>query len=265
MGSKGKAPASPDLMGLARAQAGYDLDAARYNTQANRINEFTPFGNRTYTRDGDTWTARERLSPDQQRIYDQQSSTALKTGRLTGRLANRANEVLENPYSMKKLPARQINAGQTAQDAILSRLEPQFARDEEALRTRMINQGLTTGSNAGNAEMEQFNQGRTDARLQAALQGMDIGARERAAAFGEDTYLRNEPINMLNALRGGVQLTQPNFTNPGQQPVVGGADVMGAAQGQFQNQLGAYNAQQAGGANMMNGIVGLAGAGAIAY
>ena len=44
------------------------------------------------------------------------------------------------------LPQSPINAGQTAQEALFSRLNPTLSRDEEALRTRLANQGIALGS-----------------------------------------------------------------------------------------------------------------------
>lgn len=265
MGGKSKAPAAPDLIGLARQQAGNDQALARLNTQSNRLNEFNPFGNRTFTHKGDQWTSTTNLSPTEQKIYNQQASTGIATGKLTNRLAGSAGNMLSTPFDTQSLPARQINAGQTAQDALLSRLEPQFARDEESLRSRLANQGIAVGSDAAKAEMDQFNQGRTDARLQAGLQGMDIGERERAAAFGENSYLRNEPINQLGALRGGTQLQQPSYFSPGMQSLTQGPNLTGAASGNYQNQVGQYNANQAQGAATTNGLISAAGTAAMFF
>src|SRR5690625_1096448 len=47
----GDAPAPPDYVAAAKATAQGDLDLAKYQTQANRINQYTPWGNVTYTND----------------------------------------------------------------------------------------------------------------------------------------------------------------------------------------------------------------------
>ncbi|WP_213074504.1 hypothetical protein, partial [Acinetobacter baumannii] len=62
-----------------------------------------------------------------------------------------------------------------AEEALMSRMNPQFARDEEAQRTRLINQGITQGSEAYNTEMNTFNQMKNDARQQAILGGQQYG------------------------------------------------------------------------------------------
>jgi hypothetical protein len=83
------------------------------------------------------------------------------------------------------LPQAPINAGQTAQDALFSRMNPSLARDDEALRTRLANQGIQLGSSAYNREMELAGQRANDMRLQAAAQGIGLDQAARNAAFGE--------------------------------------------------------------------------------
>lgn len=89
------------------------------------------------------------------------------------------------------LPQSPINAGQTAQEAILSRLNPTLANDEEALRTRLSNQGISLGSAAYNREMQLAGQRGTDLRLQAAAQGIGLDQAARQQAFGENQALSN--------------------------------------------------------------------------
>lgn len=50
-GKGGKAPKTPDYEAAARATAEGNLDLARYTTEANRINQYTPWGSLTYTND----------------------------------------------------------------------------------------------------------------------------------------------------------------------------------------------------------------------
>ena len=83
------------------------------------------------------------------------------------------------------LPQAPINAGQTAQDALFSRMNPSLARDDEALRTRLANQGIQLGSSAYNREMDLAGQRANDMRLQAAAQGISLDQAARNAAFGE--------------------------------------------------------------------------------
>lgn len=83
------------------------------------------------------------------------------------------------------LPQAPINAGTTAQQAIMSRLEPQLQRKRAALETQLANQGLVRGGEAYNAAIQEAQQGENDLRTQAALQGIGLDQAARAQAFGE--------------------------------------------------------------------------------
>ena len=81
-------------------------------------------------------------------------------------------------------------------------------------------------------------------------------------AFGQAGYIRNEPINTLNAIRSGSQVTNPSYiSNIPQQATTSGADILGASQMGYNAQMGNFNAQQAAQANFNQGLMGLAGAG----
>lgn len=55
MGGKSSAPAAPDYVGQAQAQAAGNLAAARAQTQANRIDQITPYGTLRYTQGDGTF------------------------------------------------------------------------------------------------------------------------------------------------------------------------------------------------------------------
>jgi hypothetical protein len=114
------------------------------------------------------------------------------------------------------LPQAPINAGQTAQDALFSRMNPSLARDEEALRTRLANQGISLGSSAYNREMDLQGQRANDMRLQAAAQGISLDQAARNAAFGErkdlsafDMGLNNQQFGQRQAMTS-ADLAQRN-------------------------------------------------------
>jgi hypothetical protein len=108
------------------------------------------------------------------------------------------------------LPQAPINAGQTAQQAILSRLNPTLSRDEEALRTRLANQGIALGSSAYNREMELAGQRANDLRLQAAAQGISLDQAARQQAFGENQAMSNFDLG-LNQQQFGQRQAMSNF------------------------------------------------------
>jgi hypothetical protein len=108
------------------------------------------------------------------------------------------------------LPQAPISAGQTAQDAIFSRLNPTLSRDNEALRTRLANQGIQLGSSAYNREMELAGQRSNDLRLQAAAQGIGLDQAARQQAFGENQAMSNFDLG-LNQQQFGQRQAMSNF------------------------------------------------------
>lgn len=330
-GGKGSAPDTPDYTAAAQATAQGNADAARIAAKANRVSQYTPYGNLIYTqgtgapqfnqsaydqalkayqtqvsqaaqpRQGDTspiypwlgnsqgnsggtsggtsgaaltapnindfyttgdqdrWTATQTLSPAEQAKLDKNNALAL--GLLdTAQLGlGGVNEQLSKGFNWDLLPKQQINAGQTAQDAIMSRLNPKYAQDEETLRTRLTNQGVRAGSQAWDREFNNFNQGKNDALQQAALNGISVGNDARSRAIQEQEFGRTEGLNMVNALRTGNQVQNPNFVNTPQQATTQGADLLGAQMQGYQGQLNSYNAKQAANNGFLGGLATIGG------
>jgi hypothetical protein len=330
-GGKGKSPKIPDMTKAAEATAEGNIEAARIAAKANRVSQYTPYGNLIYsqgngtkdpvfneaaynsalraynnqsatpppvfgggyfdpsqgkivypnstpsaplkmpnradyfsqggTSDPDIWSATQTLSPVEQAKLDKNNALELGLLDTAKKGLNGVDEALSKGFNWDLLPASQINAGQTAQDAIMSRLNPKYSQDEESLRTRLINQGVRAGSQAWDNEFRNFNQGKNDAYTQAGLYGIDVGNKARQQAIQEQEFGRTEGLNMVNALRTGNQVQQPNFVNVPQQATTAGADYLGAAQGQYNAQLGQSNAQNAGQAGLFGGLTGLANTG----
>jgi hypothetical protein len=259
-------PDTPDYEGAAQATAAGNADAARIATKANRVSQYTPYGNLVYTSgingDPDQWRMDQILSPTNQQLLDKNNQISLGLADTANTGLDYVQNMLDSPFDTSRLPAEQINAGQTAQDAIMARLDPKFAQSENALRQRMANQGISAGSEAWDNEFRGFNEGKNDAYTQAALQGMGFGQQARQQSLQEQAYLRNEPINTLNAVRTGAQVTSPTFSNVPQQATTAGPDMLGAAQGMYSAQLGASNAKNAATSNFMSGLFNL-GSGAM--
>lgn len=193
------------------------------------------------------WTQTVSLNPETQKILDKQNALSNQYADITQTGLNRVSGLLSNPeLDMTGVPDRAINPGMTAQQAILARLNPQFVSQEEALRSRLANQGITLGSTAYENEMRQQAQSRNDAEQQAALQGIGIDSANRASALQESAYRQDRPLNLLNALRGGVQMQNPTFQSVPMQGIAQTPDLMGAAGAGYNAQMNNYNASQQG-------------------
>lgn len=265
---KSSTPAAPDYTAAAKETAAGNLEAAKYATNANRINQVTPYGSLNYQytpqydaegkETGAGWTQSMNLTPEAQAALDQQLALNTKYGETANIGFDRARELFENPQlDTSALPDRAINIGQTAQEAIMSRLQPQLAQQEEAMRTRLANQGITLGSEAYGREMTQQGQRANDLQLQAALQGINLDQANRSAALQEQAYLQDRPLNLINALRSGNQVQAPQFQQFAQQATTQGPDILGATNAQYQAQVDAANAENAGFGNMLGGLMGV--------
>ncbi|MCA1859314.1 hypothetical protein LE191_04215 [Janthinobacterium sp. HSC-3S05] len=89
--SSSPAPApAPDYVGAAQQTASGNLDAIKYQTEANRINQYTPFGSQTYTKSGDnTWSQNTTLTPELQAALN--SQLAIQQGK-----SEQANSMLQS-------------------------------------------------------------------------------------------------------------------------------------------------------------------------
>jgi len=270
-GKGGGAPPPPDYRAAAQETAAGNLDAARAATAANRVNQITPYGRLDYSITGEdpygnpTWTATQSLSPDQQQLLDYQNQTSMGLGRLAGQGLGYVEEMLKTPFDTSKLPSTGFNPSQSYQDAYMQRLAPQIQQGQEQLAQRLANQGIQLGSEAYDRAMMNQAQRENDLLLGATTQGFGVGQQARQSALQEQAYLRNEPLNTLSAVRTGSQVTGPQFVNSAQQATTSGPDLLGAAQMTNNAQMGAYNAQQAGQNSMTSGLMGLAGAGMMAF
>ncbi len=272
-GKGGSAPPPPDYAGAAQATAAGNLEAARATAAANRTNQVTPYGNLTYTANPGTdpygntlYTATQTLAPAQEAILNQTNKLNEGLMSTANQGLNYANTILSQPgIDTSKLAQTGINPGQSYQDAIMSRLSPQIAREDAALEQQLANRGIAAGTDAYNQAKTLQAQKQNDLLSSAAVQGINTGLTANQQGFQQQAYNQMQPINVINALRTGSQVQNPQFANTPMQANTAGPDLLGAANASYQNQLNAYNAQQAAGGGFMNGLMSLGAAGITKY
>ena len=274
-GGKGSAPAAPDYTAAAQATAAGNLDAARTATAANRVNQYTPYGSLEYKINpqeqwdiygNPTWSATQTLAPEQQKLLDIQNQTSLGLGGLAGQGLGYVENMLAKPFDTSGIAQTGINPGETMQDAVMRRLQPQIAQGKEALQAQLANQGVAPGTEAYNRAMTQQNQKENDLLTSAIIQGTQTGLAANQQGFQQLGYMRNEPINTLNAVRTGSQVSSPNFvSNVPQQATTQGADLLGAAQMQQNANQASANASNAASSGLTSGLMGLGGAAMMAF
>lgn len=251
-------PDAPDYVGAANATAAGNLAAAKYATVANRANQVNPYGTLSWQRgatDFDPWTQKVEFTPEGQRQFDLQNQLQTKYGETANLGFDRVRQTFENPeIDQSLLPAAPINAGTTAQQAMMSRLQPTLERNEEALRTRLANQGIGLGSTAYGREMNLQGQQANDLYLQSAMQGINLDTAARQNALNEAYTAQSRPLDLINALRTGSQVQAPQFNSYAQQATTSGPNLSGAVQNQYNANLDAANAQNAYNQQMMQGL-----------
>ena len=139
--------------------------------------------------------------------------------------------------------------------------------------TAELNRGLSAEQarfGAGQSEaMNQFNTGLMGQQYATGQEqfGSQFGAQQQAAALqnalagvGVSQADRARYLNELNAFRTGNQIQLPGTPAQTSTPNLQGTDYLGTAQQNYANQMGQYNAQQAGANNFMNGLFGLGSA-----
>lgn len=258
---KSSPPPPPDYRAAAQETSQGNIEASRVATTANRPTQITPWGRIDWTQDPenqDRWTSTETLTPEAQNALDQQLALNTKFGETANIGFDRARSIFENPeLDVSGLPQRAIDVGQTAQQAILSRLNPQLSQQEDALRTRLANQGIGLGSEAYNREMALQSQRSNDLQMQAALQGINLDQANRSAALQEQAYMQDRPLNLINALRSGNQVQAPQFQQFAQQATTSGPDMLGATGAQYNAAIEANNARNAGMSGALGGLFGI--------
>jgi hypothetical protein len=177
-----------------------------------------------------------------------------------------------------------------------SRLDPMFEQDTRALETQLANQGIARGSEAWNSSIDGLDKRKNDAYRGALAQALTTGGAEQSRLAGldglqfgqqmalrgsqeaeqltdlelnnigrqrgmeEQIFLRDRPLNELNAFRSGVQLQGPNFSGPAIPQGTGPANIGAAFGQQYEGQLANYNAQIAENNALTNGLFSLGAA-----
>jgi len=270
MGKKApKAPAAPDPVVTAQAQAQINRDTAtdqaRFNRESaitnfrlNAVNQRDPYGGLSYEQIG-TWEdgtprfqATQTLAPEEQRaldlsrqaqdIYGQAGVQQLQSVR--DRLAtplNLNNEAVEN---------RLIELGR-------SRLDPVLTERRNAMDTRLRQQGLMPGTQAYDVAMRGIGEAENDAYNQLLLTG-------RGQAINEILTERASPLNEAAALLTGQQVQAPSFVNTPQTNVgqtnISPTDYMQAVGLQQASLNNAFNARNQSYNTQLSGMYGLGSA-----
>ena len=216
----GAQPGVPNFYGLANQQ-----------TQANRPNQYTPYGQSEWKQDPATgaWTQNTGFS-----------------GALQG-----ANDSLMTQWG--KNAAAGYGNGDTARNQAVNASWGQFERMNEPLmaqrenksKSDLLNMGLDAGSEGFNTGFGNTLRANDTSRLNAQDQAIAAGDRAQQQTFNQNRQSWMDPLSAMGAMQGLLQM--PN--------VPGAGNYLQAGQDQF-------NAENTQYGQTMNNITGLLGGGA---
>lgn len=251
-------PAPPDPKQTSAAQTGSSVSTAVANATLGNVNQNTPDGSLNYSQSGTfsmkdpytgqsydipQFTATQTLSPTAQATKDQTSAAQLNLGKIANNQSAFLNDYLGKPVDLNTATENKIDQLGAA------RLDPQFARQEETVRTNLINRGIREGSPAFTAAMSDFGQNKNDAYNSLYLNGRAQGAQEALTQ-------RNQPLNEISALMSGSQVSQPTFVNPNM-PTIPTTDQAGIINQNYQQKLAANQQSNSFTNSLMGGLFGL--------
>lgn len=282
MSTGGSTPPPPNYSGLAQQQAGIDKEAMLQQTIANRPTQLGIFGAVDWAQDPTTgrWIQKESVDGRTQALINASYQQAMKGAGQLGALQNRKDfagvpgaylydQKLNDDYSKKFT------------ESLLARERPQQQVDQRQMETRLRLQGLQPGTEAYNRAYQNLLTSQGDVNMQAQLQGMLAGGQEARNIYttrmqGQqqmyDQALKNymNPFNVQGQVQdlstGSFGAYLPSYQGFGTAGGSPGADMMGAAQQQYAQQVQLANekaARRASQGSMWGSAIG-AGVGAMA-
>jgi|6_EtaG_2_1085325.scaffolds.fasta_scaffold04727_2 hypothetical protein len=116
-----------------------------------------------------------------------------------------------------------------------ARLDPQYAEQEDAMRTRLLNQGFQAGDAGFEREMRKFNERKSDDYANLRRDAIAMGGDEAARQFGMGLQGRQQGIQEL--------MNQAQFGNTAAQQALAQQMGLGSARFGEQQQASAYQNQ----------------------
>lgn len=227
MGGSSKAP---NVVGAAETQGQQALQLNREQTAANRPDQYNPWGSSQWTQSSvinpatgqpeTRWTQTETLAEPLQQSLDAQMRIGAGRANMAEGAMARAWGDYQNPMNFDQFGSPiefnyDTTAGrQAAEDAAYqrqtSRLDPMFSSQQQALETKLRNQGLAPGDQAYDAAVRNFSMGRNDAYEQARLASTSEGRTEAGQAFSQAAQ-QNQIANLLRTQNINESLGKRNF------------------------------------------------------
>jgi hypothetical protein len=244
-------PAPPDPKVVAEAQTKSNKETAIANAYLNRVDQTNPFGTSSWTVTGTNPDGTPKFSQSQtfsqpvQGLFD--SSMAMSKGLADTGVSQlqQLQQQYSRPFSLDTETENKMNQLRSL------RLEPSLAQQEDALRTRLTNQGIREGTPAWDRALTRQGEIANDARN-------SLWINSRQQGVNEALLQRQQPLAEFNAIRTGTMPQMPQF---GAVPNVQQAttDIAGITQNAYNQQLAAAQMESQQQNAFMGGLFGMAG------
>ena len=212
------APPAPDYAAAAQQTAAGNMENLKYQTQANRATQVTPWGTLSWSQgknadgtDNNQWTQNIALSADQQKALSDQMSIQSSQSQLAHGLQGQVADTMAGGFNAPSLsdytkgvgqvnqnfsgfdtngmPQVNTNAPQfstadaqagakAAYEAQMGLLQPQMEQDTTHLDNQLRLQGLTPGTEAYNNAAQNLQRTQDQTKTQAANQAVLTGNQE---------------------------------------------------------------------------------------
>lgn len=194
------------------------------------------------------FTATQTLSPAEQAKLEANQQAGINLATLARDQSAFLNDYMAEPFSYDtgehEAWALDLYGKLTGEDN---------SRQMEALRSQLVNQGLTIGSEAYDREMDRLVKSQNSGRDQFLLDAYNTG-------FNTALTERNQPINEITALLSGSQVNHPNFVNTPTSKIPT-TDNAGLINDNYNQRLGIWQQEQQQKQQLMGGLFGLAAGG----
>ncbi len=234
--------------------AGYNQSAQAASTPMPTLDQFklSDAGNPQVT-------ANVTLAPAQQALLDANNKQSLGLADTGNQLLSQVQKSIlsqqPTPQDINSLTQQGRDAYYKQQTALL---DPQYQKMQAQQNAQLANQGITAGSEAYNNAQSELGRQRDYAYGQAQNNAITQAPQYAQSLFALNSQQQLQPLNELNALRSGSQVTMPQL--PQQTPTtMAGTNTAGIANQAYQNQLGLYNSQVGQNSSSMNGLMSLGG------
>lgn len=233
------APPPPDYRAAAEEQGRSSREVTEQQTWANRPDQFTPFGNQTWTntptRDPTTgqmlnrWAQTTELDPDMQRALDAQTNLTAGRSEIGSEMLDRIRSEFEpivdfNQFSpaggrvqggrfrgeLGGADAFMGRAGDALMSQFTSRMDPKFKREGEQFDATLRARGLKPGDEGYDQGLADLRESQNDQFNQAMFQAQQLSAGE-ASRLQDMDQQSMDAMNRAISAQFGQDMDQSSF------------------------------------------------------